>query len=71
MTDRREKIARLIAFWHGAKITLIRNGSHTVAAQHGYGQWGDAPERYSAAHWQEYLPAVDAVIKFMEPDYVG
>lgn len=69
---RREQVARLIALWHGQKITVIRQGgARTVAAQHGYGQWGDASEKYAANHWQEYLSAADNVIRFFEPDYIG
>jgi hypothetical protein len=73
MTDRREEIARLIAYWHGAKITVVRQGrALTVAAQRGYDSgWHWEIDRYVDAHWKEYLPAAEAVISFMEPDYVG
>lgn len=74
MTDRREKIARMIAFWHGQKITVVKpgRGALTVAAVRGYDSGGGyETERYASAHWQEYLSAADAVIRFMEPDYVG
>lgn len=73
MTDRREKIARLMAYWHGQKIVAVRQGrSLTVAAYVGFDSgWAWELDRYVDARWKEYLPAVDAVIKFMEPDYVG
>lgn len=55
--------AKLIAMWHGAQmIYRDRNGMQTVASSHGYGHWGDSPERYAAVHWQEYVSAAQAVL---------
>lgn len=70
MTER-EKIAYLIAFWHGSKITLVHNGAHTIASQRGYGKWDDAATCYAQAHLREYLQAADAVIRHYNPDYIG
>ncbi len=58
-----EHYARLIAIWHGSKMVV---GSKTVAAQGGYGSWGDSPEKYAAAHWKEYVGAARAVIGRIE-----
>lgn len=70
MTDRIEQLARLIAFWHGQKITIIqsrdRGGALTIAAQRGYGKWSHSPQRYADAHWREYRDAAEAAIGFLE-----
>lgn len=54
-----EKLAYKIAFWHGQKI--VRNNM-TIAACHGYGSWGDSPDRYAKAHWQEYTSAAKMIL---------
>ena len=55
-----EHFARLIAMWHGQKIVV---GSKTVAATRGYDSgWGWELDRYVDNHWQEYLPAAQAVL---------
>lgn len=63
-----EKLAKLIAFWHGQKMVV---NSKTVATLHGYGQFGDSSERYMHAHWQEYVSAAEAVIREFEPEVVA
>jgi len=58
-----EKLARTIAFWHGAKLVTVTvdEGAQTVAARAGYGSWGHSPERYAADHWHEYVQAAQAM----------
>ena len=55
-----EHFARLIAFWHGAKM-VVNNKAYAELC--GYGSFGNAAERYSQGHWQEYLGAAKAIIE--------
>lgn len=59
-----ERIAKLIAFWHGQKM-IYRNkdGMQTVASSHGYGNRGDSPDQYMHAHWQEYTSAAERILE--------
>ena len=59
-----ERVAKLIAFWHGQKIAYVKpgEGALTVAAVAGYGRFANAPEHYMEAHWEEYSSAAHVVI---------
>ncbi len=61
-----EHIARIIAFWHGAKVLFIKDGMNTVASVRGYGRWGNAPELYANDHWREYEQAAKAMLTIMD-----
>jgi hypothetical protein len=60
-----EYFARLIAFWHGQRLVCFtRDGAKTVAALRGYDSgWAWETDRYVDAHWREYVPAAQAVIR--------
>lgn len=74
-TERIERIARLIAFWHGQRIVSIGPypyGARTIAARRGFNSgWSWELDRYVDAHWPEYTSAATALIREFEPDYVG
>jgi hypothetical protein len=60
-----ERIARLIAYWHGQKMVYHHSGkSMTVAALRGYDSgWAWEVDRYADARWREYVPAAEAIIQ--------
>jgi|WetSurMetagenome_2_1015567.scaffolds.fasta_scaffold00090_47 hypothetical protein len=53
-----EKLARLIAHYHGSKMIV---GNETLAARRGYGSFGHSSENYADNHWKEYVQAAEAV----------
>lgn len=60
-----ERLARLMAFWHGQKIVFRRDGqTMTVAGSRGFSS-GYAYEtgRYVESHWREYVEAARAVME--------
>lgn len=64
-----EDIARLIAKYHGSRMVLRGDGiTHTIASLKGYGQFGDASDKYANVHWQEYVNAARAVRQLLLPD---
>jgi hypothetical protein len=66
-----ERIAKLIALYHGSKMVLRRDGETlTVAALAGYGSWGHSAEKYAEAKWQQYDGAAQAVIELMDREAV-
>ena len=56
MGDPVERVAKIIAYWHGVQFTYRAPGgpTHTVASQAGSGQFSDAAERYSRERWGKY-----------------
>jgi hypothetical protein len=62
-----ERLARIIAFWHGQKGLYPRPGGGgmvTVAASRGYGSgWARETDRYVERHWPEYVPAARAILE--------
>lgn len=63
------RVSKLLAFWHGQKmaVSLPGQGMMTVAALAGFGKFGDAADRYAAAHWQQYTAAAEEVMR----DFAG
>lgn len=63
----RDRIARALAFAHGAKIAYHQDGqSLTIAASRGYGSWGHSAERYAENHWREYTECAEATISILQ-----
>jgi hypothetical protein len=60
-----ERIARVIAHFHGGKIVI--NGK-TVAAMRGYGSFGYSLDKYTDNHWKEYIQASDAVLQLIKEE---
>jgi hypothetical protein len=60
-----EKIARVIAHFHGSKIVV--DGA-TIAARRGYGSFGHSSESYANNHWKEYEQAAEAVREMIVGD---
>jgi hypothetical protein len=61
-----ERIAKLIAQWHGQKIVFHtrQGGNVTVAATRGFDSgWSWETDRYVEAHWNEYVPAARALLE--------
>lgn len=61
-----ERIARLIAFWHGQKVIVVSRdrGNLTVAALAGFDSgWYWEIDRYVEARWPEYAPAAREVLR--------
>jgi hypothetical protein len=65
VTIAEERLARLIAYWHGQRIVVLRGGGNlTVAGLRGYNSgWAWETDRYVDAHWREYVPAAMAVLE--------
>lgn len=67
VTIAEERYARMIAYYHVAKIVYCKpsEGSVTVAAMRGYDSgWAYETDRYVDHHWEEYLLAARAVLEF-------
>lgn len=62
-----EKLARIIAHFHGSKIVV---DGETVAARRGYGSFGHSSDTYSNNHWREYIQAAEAVFNVISNDIV-
>lgn len=60
-----ERIASIIAFWHGQKVIYYKDGPHTVASMHGYGDLPSGRDRYMSRHWEEYTAAAIQIVKFI------
>ncbi len=61
-----ERLARTMAFWHGAKVLYVRPGGGmvTVAALRGFDSgWAHETDRYADRHWPEYVPAARAILE--------
>jgi hypothetical protein len=61
-----ERLARTIAFWHGAKVLYVKPGVGmvTVAASRGFiSGWAHEIDRYADRHWPEYVPAARAIME--------
>lgn len=60
-----ERLAKLIAFWHGQKVQYIDrlDGKITVAAARlrDHSGYPDVTDRYVDGHWQEYTSAAEQV----------
>jgi hypothetical protein len=63
-----EHLAKLIAFWHGQKISYRhpRDGNLTVAAVRtgDHSGFPHVTNRYMHSHWQEYVAAAEQVIVY-------
>lgn len=71
-----ETVARAIALGHGAKMVYQHptEGMQTVASMAGFGRWGHSPEKYSDAHWKDYVLAAQFAIPLVAkalPEMVG
>jgi hypothetical protein len=60
-----ERLARLIAFWHGQRIVFFREGrAMTVAGSRGFSSgFAHETDRYVESHWREYVDAARAVME--------
>jgi hypothetical protein len=60
-----EKLAKLIAYWHGQKVLFIHpvDGKVTVAGFRDNNRSGfpEVTDRYTAIHWEEYTSAAERV----------
>ena len=61
-----ERIAKLIALFHGSQIKFCRGGiSYTIAmlALNTDSGWSDVADRYADRNWRDYLVAARAIIE--------
>lgn len=57
-----EQVARMLAFWHGQKIS---GPTRSIATDHGFGAHGGATSDYSDAMWKRYDAAAEYVIELI------
>lgn len=55
-----EQLAKKMAFWHGQRLS---SGGRTVAANHGYGSFAGAAEKYAENHYREYTTAAEEILR--------
>jgi len=58
-----ERLARIIAYYHGSKVLFYKDGPKTVAHLAGFDSgWAYEYDKYADRFWKDYVPAARAVL---------